>query len=56
MTLNGELVTWTRQGIGQFLQDGKIRFTGSLFFSTQFPDKAGNIAFLDNLVEIPFRK
>jgi hypothetical protein len=56
MTLNGELVTWTRQGIGQFLQYGKIRFTGSLFFSTQFPDKAGNIAFLDNLVEIPFRK
>ena len=56
ITLNGELATWTGQGIGHFLQDGKIKFTGSLFFSTPFPDKAGNLAFLNNMVGISFMK
>ena len=66
--LNGELATWIERGIGHFLQDSKIRFTGSLFFSTPFPetgslffstpfpDKAGNLAFLNNMVVISFMK
>ena len=36
-TKGGEVVTWTGQGIGHFMQDGKLRFHGSLFYSTNSP-------------------
>ena len=44
-----EMATWTGQGVGRFTSTGKIRFVGSLFFSTA---SAGNLAFLNNLVGV----
>ena len=44
-----EMATWTGQGIGRFTSPGKIRFTGSLFFSTS---STGKLAFLNNLVAV----
>jgi hypothetical protein len=44
-----EMATWTGQGIGRFISPGKIRFTGSLFFSTA---STGRLSFLNNLVGV----
>ena len=44
-----EMATWTGQGIGKFLSPGKIRFSGSLFYSTQ---STGKLAFLNNMVGV----
>lgn len=44
-----EMATWTGQGIGRFTSPGKIRFTGSLFFSTA---STGRLSFLNNLVGV----
>jgi hypothetical protein len=44
-----EMATWTGQGIGRFTSPGKIRFTGSLLFSTF---STGKLAFLNNLVGV----
>ena len=44
-----EMAIWTGQGIGRFTSPGKIRFTGSLFFSTS---STGKLAFLNNLVGV----
>ena len=49
-TKGGEVVTWTGQGIGHFMQDGKLRFHGSLFYSTN--STTGKLAFLNNMVGI----
>ena len=48
MTKDGQdMATWTGQGIGRFTSPGKIRFTGSLFFSAS---SNGKLAFLNNIV------
>ena len=44
-----EMATWTGQGMGRFTNPGKIRLTGSLFFSTS---STGKLAFLNNLVGV----
>ena len=44
-----EMATWTGQGMGRFTNLGKIRLTGSLFFSTS---STGKLAFLNNLVGV----
>ena len=44
-----EMATWTGQGVGRFISPGKIRFVGSLFFSTA---STGKLAFLNNLVGV----
>src|SRR5437660_8826482 len=44
-----EMATWTGQGIGRFTSPGKIRFTGSLFFSRS---STGKLAYLNNLVGV----
>ena len=44
-----EMAIWTGQGIGRFTSPGKIRFTGSLFFSTS---STGRLSFLNNLVGV----
>jgi hypothetical protein len=50
MTRDGQdMATWTGQGIGRFTSPGKIRFTGSLFFSAS---SNGKLAFLDNIVGV----
>jgi hypothetical protein len=46
-TKDGELATWTGQGIGHFTSDGTIVFRGSLFFTTT---STGKLAFLNNMV------
>ncbi len=46
-TKDGELATWTGQGIGHFTSDGTIVFRGSLFFTTI---STGKLAFLNNMV------
>jgi hypothetical protein len=48
-TKDGEMATWTGQGIGHFTSDGKIVFRGSLFFTTT---STGKLAFLNNMVGI----
>ena len=48
-TKDGEMATWTGQGIGHFTSDGKIVFRGSLFFTTTSTAK---LAFLNNMVGI----
>jgi hypothetical protein len=44
-----EMATWTGQGIGRVTSPGKIRFAGSLFFSTS---STGKLSFLNNLVAV----
>ena len=44
-----EMATWTGQGIGRVTSPGKIRFAGSLFFSTS---STGKLSFLNNLVGV----
>jgi hypothetical protein len=48
-TKDGEMATWTGQGIGHFASDGKLVFRGSLFFTTT---SNGKLAFLNNMVGI----
>ena len=44
-----EMAAWTGQGIGRFTSQGKIRFVGSLLFSTS---SNGKLAFFNNLVGV----
>jgi len=44
-----EMATWTGPGIGRFTGQGKIRFTGSLFYTTS---STGRLAFLNNMVGV----
>src|SRR6476660_6915584 len=44
-----EMAPWTGQGIGRFISQGKIRITGSLFFSKA---STGRLSFLNNLVGV----
>ena len=46
-TKDGEMATWTGQGVGHFMADGKLRFHGSLFYDTS---SAGKLSFLKNMV------
>ena len=48
-TRDGEMATWTGQGIGHFTSDGTIVFRGSLFFTTT---STGKLAFLNNMIGI----
>ena len=41
----GEVVTWTGQGIGNVTSDGKIRFHGAIFYNT---NSQGSLGFLNN--------
>jgi hypothetical protein len=50
MTRDGqEMVTYTAEGIGRVVGPGKIRFLGSVFYSTA---STGKLAFLNNLVAV----
>jgi len=44
-----EMATSTGQGIGRFVEPGKIRFVGSVFYSTA---SKGKLSFLNNLVAV----
>ena len=49
MSKDGEAVAWKGQGIGAFTAPGKVRFRGSLFFSTQ---SRGKLASMNNTVGV----
>ncbi len=44
-TADGEIVTYTAQGLGRFTADGKLRFTGSDFL---YAPCEGKLGYLDN--------
>jgi hypothetical protein len=48
-TDDGEIATWTEQGIGHFTKQGKVVFHGIRIFSTS---STGKLAFLNNLVGV----
>lgn len=48
-TNDGEMATWTEQGIGHFTKQGKVVFHGIRIFSTS---STGKLAFLNNLVGV----
>lgn len=48
-TSDGEIATWTEQGIGHFIKQGKVVFHGIRIFSTS---STGKLAFLNNLVGV----
>ena len=47
MSRDGEAVAWKGQGLGAFTAPGKVRFRGSLFFSTE---SKGKLASMNNIV------
>jgi len=49
MSSDGQMLTWKSMGIGRFLQDGKIRFTGCVRFSTH---SKGSFASLNNTISV----
>ena len=51
-TKDGEVATWTGQGIGHFMPDGRIVYHGSLFFNTPYSSTSSKLAFLNNMVGI----
>jgi hypothetical protein len=44
-----EMVTFTGQGMGRLVGPGRIRFAGSVFYSTA---STGKLAFLNNMVAV----
>jgi len=48
-TNDGEMATWTEQGIGHFTKQGKVVFHGIRIFSTP---STGKLAFLNSLVGV----
>ena len=54
-TTDGEMVTWTAEGIGNANPDGDVRFEGSLFFNTSSEGELSNlnnkVAFFDYEVD-----
>lgn len=49
MSKDGEAVAWKGQGLGILTAQGKVRFRGSLFFSTQ---SRGKLASMNNIVGV----
>ena len=49
MTNDGQMLSWRGYGIGKFMPDGKIRFTGSVFYSTQ---SKGSLASVNSSVMV----
>jgi hypothetical protein len=49
MTNDGQMISWKGNGIGKFVSQGKIRYTGAIFLSTQ---SKGSLASLNNVVVI----
>jgi hypothetical protein len=48
-TRDGQLVTWTAQGLGYLVIPRTIRFRGSTFYHT---DSTGSLAFINNLMSV----
>jgi hypothetical protein len=48
-TNDGEMATWTEQGIGHFTKQGNVVFHGIRIFSTS---STGKLSFLNNLVGV----
>jgi hypothetical protein len=54
-TTDGEMITWTAEGVGNANPEGNIRFEGSLFFNTssegELSDLNNKVAFFDYEVD-----
>jgi hypothetical protein len=54
-TIDGEMVTWTAEGVGNANPEGDVRFEGSLFFNTssegELSDLNNKVAFFDYEVD-----
>lgn len=54
-TTDGEMVTWTAEGVGNASSEGDVRFEGSLFFNTSSEGELSNlnnkVAFFDYEVD-----
>jgi hypothetical protein len=46
------MATWTGQGIGRSIGQGRISFRGSLFFQTPLTNEVAKLSFLNNLVGV----
>lgn len=46
-TVDGEILTWTGEGVGKMSAEGDVRFEGSLFFHTS---SLGPISYLNDVV------
>ena len=46
---DGQIVTWTAQGLGRFISSRIIRFRGSTFYKT---DSRGSLNFLNNVMAV----
>jgi hypothetical protein len=44
--------SWTGQGIGRFIDPGKVSFRGSLFYRTPSASEGGKLSFLNNIVGV----
>lgn len=49
MSQDGEAVAWKGQGLGVFTAPGKVRFRGSVFYSTE---SKGKLASMNNIVGV----
>jgi hypothetical protein len=49
MTNDGQMISWTGTGLGQFKGAGKIRYKGSLHFKTM---SKGSLASMNNVVGV----
>jgi len=49
MTADGQMITWRGYGTGKFTADGKIRFVGSVHYSTQ---SKGSLASVNSTVMV----
>ncbi|AIF85211.1 hypothetical protein NTE_03181 [Candidatus Nitrososphaera evergladensis SR1] len=49
MSNDGQMVTWKGNGMGKLVQNGKIRFAGAIYLSTQ---SKGSLAPLNNVAVV----
>src|ERR1051326_523287 len=49
MSSDGQMITWRGYGTGKFTTDGKIKFVGSVHYSTQ---SKGSLAFVNSTVHV----
>lgn len=49
VSTDGQMATWTAQGLGRYISSRVIRFRGSSFYRT---DSTGSLAFLNNMMAV----
>lgn len=49
MSKDGQMISWKGNGVGRFVSEGKIRYTGAIYLSTQ---SKGSLASLNNIAVV----